>query len=277
MSKPTLDMYGFVQTAFDHFNQVLFAGELPQPLLTFQREKNVFGYFSFQRWQGADGGHTHEIALNPMYFLTHNPLELMQTIVHEMCHLWQYEFGEPSRSGYHNAQWAEKMESIGLMPSDNGQPGGKKTGQRMSDYPIPGGRFYQACVALSAEGYKLPFVDTHHPGPHFTSAQIRQISEALMDALNDAFNSHAAQTTSTAVDKPFFDDDKLDSAVASLSRPFSDQFELSNNETMLDKPVKPMYEKSKVCYQCPGCGIKLWGKPDLSVICGECEVPLESR
>jgi len=41
------------------------------------------------------------------------------------------------------------MESIGLMPSDTGEPGGKRTGQRMSDYPIEGGAFYLQCVVFA--------------------------------------------------------------------------------------------------------------------------------
>lgn len=31
------------------------------------------------------------------------------------------------------------MEEVGLMPSDTGRPGGRKTGQHMSGYPIQGG------------------------------------------------------------------------------------------------------------------------------------------
>lgn len=46
----------------------------------------------------------------------------MQTIVHEMVHLWQYEFGKPSHRTYHNKE-ADKM-AIGLMPS-NTDLGGK--------------------------------------------------------------------------------------------------------------------------------------------------------
>ena len=133
---PTRNMYRYVEDAFDHFNRELFNNTLPKPLLTFQREKNCVGMFMHRRWQNREEGYINEIALNPLYFVTHNPLELSQTIVHEMCHLWQYEFGTPSRRSYHNREWAQKMESIGLMPSDTGAPGGKTTGQHMSDYPL---------------------------------------------------------------------------------------------------------------------------------------------
>ena len=55
-----------------------------------------------------------------------------------MTHLEQHHFGQPSRNGYHNKQWAELMKSVGLFPSDTAQPGGKETGQRGGE--IEGGK-----------------------------------------------------------------------------------------------------------------------------------------
>ena len=40
-----------------------------------------------------------------------------------MTHLEQAHFGKPSRNGYHNKEWADLMERVGLMPSDTGAPG----------------------------------------------------------------------------------------------------------------------------------------------------------
>ncbi|MBM5564638.1 SprT-like domain-containing protein, partial [Klebsiella quasipneumoniae] len=85
-----------------------------------------------------DGGTTDEIAMNPAYFAVCPPEEIMQTLVHEMAHLWQHHFGKPGRRGYHNKEWAERMEEIGLMPSSTGKPGGAKTGDKMADYIIEG-------------------------------------------------------------------------------------------------------------------------------------------
>ena len=52
-TKPTLQMYNFIQDAYDFFNSHLFAGKLPPCLLTLQRDSNVMGYFSGDRWQFA--------------------------------------------------------------------------------------------------------------------------------------------------------------------------------------------------------------------------------
>jgi hypothetical protein len=64
------------------------------------------------------------------------------------AHLWQHHFGTPSRSGYHNLEWAARMMTIGLTPTDTGQPGGKMTGQRMDHIIEPGGPFDLACTAF---------------------------------------------------------------------------------------------------------------------------------
>jgi hypothetical protein len=158
---PTTDAYAEMQLAYDHFNRMLFAGQLPPCLITFQRkEAKVSGYFSHNRFGLIDGtGTTDEIALNPIHFRSRGLIEAMQTLVHEMCHLWQAHFGKPTRGRYHNAEWAVKMDAVGLTPSHNGEPGGKRTGQRMADYPTPGGPFLRACADLQASGFKVSYYD----------------------------------------------------------------------------------------------------------------------
>ena len=138
MTNPTAQAYAELQLAFDHYNRELFAGELPPCLITMQREKRSYGYFSSERFvHHHDKSKTDEIAINPAYFAVVPLLEVLQTVAHEMVHAWQFHFGNPSRSGYHNREWADKMEAIGLMPSSTGQPGGARTGQKMADYAIP--------------------------------------------------------------------------------------------------------------------------------------------
>jgi predicted SprT family Zn-dependent metalloprotease len=151
---PTGDQFGAYGQVFDYFNRILFDGHLPRIILNFSRRAKSMGFFAAERWrQGAE--HTHEISLNPDV-LDRPLLESMQTLVHEMVHLWQHEFGRPSRRGYHNSEWAGQMEVIGLMPSTTGKPGGGRTGQKMSDYVIEGGPFDNAFRAMPPE-YQLPW------------------------------------------------------------------------------------------------------------------------
>lgn len=105
------------------------------------------------------GDTTDEIAMNPTFFATDPLIVTLATIVHEMCHQWQYHFGKTSRAGYHNKDWGDKMEAIGLMPSNTGKPGGKKTGQQMMDYPIIDGPFNHACAKLITEDFQISWMD----------------------------------------------------------------------------------------------------------------------
>jgi hypothetical protein len=53
----------------------------------------------------------------------------MSTLVHEQCHQQQAEQGRPSRSGYHNKEWSQKMLAIGLQPI-NAKTGLPECGER---------------------------------------------------------------------------------------------------------------------------------------------------
>ena len=114
---PTQELYNSMQIVFDHFNQALFNNELPQVIITMQRKKNTCGYFVASKWVTKSDDTAHEIAINPEIIGQTALLEYFQTLAHEMAHLWQEEFGKPSRRSYHNKEWANKMEAIGLMPT----------------------------------------------------------------------------------------------------------------------------------------------------------------
>lgn len=157
MRKPTDETYKEFQDAFDHFNENLFDGELDQCLITMQRKHGSFGFFCAERFhERADNTITvDEIALNPAAFEGHADEKILSTLVHEMSHLWQSHFGHPGRGRYHNKEWARKMHELGLFPSHTGEPGGKETGDRVSHYVIPGGRYQRAYRKLQEQGFRL--------------------------------------------------------------------------------------------------------------------------
>ena len=68
-----------------------------------------------------------EIAINPAT-VNRPPRDVLGTLLHEMCHIWQFNFGKTSRNGYHNAQWANKMLEVGLRPINAKNPD-RMTGQ----------------------------------------------------------------------------------------------------------------------------------------------------
>jgi ribosomal protein L37AE/L43A len=162
--------YHGLDAAFTYFNNALFSGRLPEVVLTLQRKKGSLGYHASNRFvdtaaerSGATpaaagsrpAGAVDEIALNPTSFRDRSLIDVLSTLVHEMVHVAQAHFGKPSRSGYHNAEWAAAMTAIGLVPSDTGKPGGKTVGQHMDHYIEPGGKFDVACAAFLKSGAKV--------------------------------------------------------------------------------------------------------------------------
>jgi len=157
--QPTQVAYTELETAYDFFNTQLFNGELPGALLTLQRDKRSYGYFASERFANGNGERSDEIAMNPLFFAVIPAVEIMQTLAHEMVHQWQFHFGTPGRRGYHNLEWAAKMEEVGLMPSDTGEPGGKKVGEKMADYVISGGKFETAYCELVGTQFAITWKD----------------------------------------------------------------------------------------------------------------------
>lgn len=154
---PTLEQFKAYQGAWSYFNKTLFDGKLKPCLLNFRgRHKLNLGIFWPQRWVKTDGTATHEISLNPDV-LSQPLAETMATLVHEMCHQWQQDHGEPPRGNYHDKEWGAKMEVIGLIPSNTGLPGGKKTGQQMHHYAEKGGAFAKALDKMPKD-VKLPWL-----------------------------------------------------------------------------------------------------------------------
>ena len=144
----TTEQYDLLQRAFDHFNNTLYGGELPNVLITVARKAKTKGYFWADRYTSKGSGEViHEIALNPDFFQGDDvAADVLSTLVHEMAHLWQEAFGEKKpRKAYHNREWANKMKAVGLIPSNTGMPGGKQTGQKMTHYIDPDGVFEKSC------------------------------------------------------------------------------------------------------------------------------------
>lgn len=232
--KPTSDAYRELQAAYDFFNSALYDGMLPACLLTFQREKRSFGYFARNRFISAAGNTTDEIAMNPAYFATGPVEEIMQTLVHEMAHLWQAHFGKPGRRGYHNKEWGDKMENIGLMPSSTGKPGGKKTGECMADYIIPGGRFDKKCAELLTQDFRITWMDRF------------PIQREGMDVPEFIKESFQAEMLENGVEG-----DVMTMLTA------------SGNSSNRWKYSCPLCEK-----------VNVWGKPEMNLKCGDCDSKL---
>lgn len=148
----TTNQFKTLDDLYKFYNGALFNGELSECIVNMSRHGGSYGFFAAERWKGEEGAENkviHEISINPD-FMNRTDKEWHSTLVHEMCHLWQQDKGKPSRRGYHNKQWADKMEEIGLMPSNTGQPGGNRVGQNMTHYVIMNGLFERVFNTLEA-------------------------------------------------------------------------------------------------------------------------------
>jgi predicted SprT family Zn-dependent metalloprotease len=204
MLNPTQDTYKTLNAAYDFFNTHLFDGKLPTCLITMQRKGKARGFFCAERFEtrkseedDTDTFYIHEIALNPSGFKDRTDQEIISTLVHEMAHLWQQEFGKPPSGNYHDSEWADKMEEIGLIPSNTGDVDGKRTGHAMTHYIDEKGRYADLISVFMEENPPISFQD----------------------------RSFASAAKAKA--------------------------------------------KNKIKYRCPECGVNAWGKPSLSLKCGE--------
>lgn len=242
--RPTEEAYAELQQAYDFYNTALFRGTLPACLITFQRQKRTMGYFSGRRFARRDGAIVDEIAMNPEYFAVVSLIEVLQTLVHEMTHLWQAHMGKPSRACYHNTEWADKLESIGLMPSSTGQPGGRRVGQLMADYVIDGGPFALATQKLLEGGFLITWLDRYpvhieHPAP--APALPSGASQASADR-------HIPGIPPAALVPP-----------------------VHTGAAIVIQAPKAINRSNRSKYVCPGCGLAAWGKPSLRIACMSCD------
>lgn len=238
---PTFETYNELQTAYDFFNTRLFDGGLPPCLITLQREKRTYGYFSSKRFVGSKSGQmVDEIAMNPSYFAIRSIEETLSTLVHEMVHLWQFHYGKPGRRGYHNKEWGAKMDSIGLCPSNTGAEGGKRTGEKMSHYIVSGGDFERACSELMTDEFNLSWFDRFPPERPtalvFTPTIGKPIQPAFVDDEGGEDNGEGGQEDEDLIVLP---------------------------------PTEPVNKSNRIKYRCPCCSAQVWGKPNLLLKCGQ--------
>ncbi|MGC9457561.1 MAG: SprT-like domain-containing protein [Halothiobacillaceae bacterium] len=248
---PTLQMYASLQRAFDHFNQALFEGALPHCLITLRSSNRHRGYHHAERFISAEGKTVHELGLHPGFFTLMSAEVALSTLVHEMVHHWQECFGKPSRSNAHNREWVAKMESLGLVPTSTGLPGGTQTGRRVTHFIQPDGPYHQACRELLAEGFALPWFDRHVPADPETVNETREALAAEGLAIADS-------------PPPLEQFPPLEPEGGGEAPP----------PIFTPPPRKPTPPRLRMT--CPECEARAWTEPDNELICGLCKVTMIS-
>ncbi len=145
----SLKEYSVFDEAYEFLNEKLFGNNLPDVLITLNRKKNARGYFSFERIVSRDNPKLliSEIGMNPDYFQERSDLDILSTLCHEACHVFQFYLGNrPEKPKYHDREFSEIMEKIGLFTSSTGEEGGRRQGVKISHYIIPDGKFEKCCI-----------------------------------------------------------------------------------------------------------------------------------
>lgn len=244
--KPTTEFYSLFQFLYDFLNKELFEKELPDCMIIITRKTNTFGYFQPERWINKKKIKTDEIAINPFYFDRYPLIEILQTVAHEMTHLWQFHFGTPSIRTYHNREWSDKMQTIGLMPSTTGKPDGKKVGQKMMEYPIRKGKFIKmANKIINHNKFQNLWYDR--------IKKEKQIQQDLFAPLDTTDNNEIL------IENTVYEHLNLDSLL--LEIPENSDLEIISNS------------RGKGKYTCDNCKINMWGKKGINILCLECQKP----
>ncbi len=172
--------------------------------------------------------------MNPAYFATIPLIEILQTLVKEMVHIWQLHHGKPGRGRYCNKEFSEKLKSLGLMPSSTGKPGGAEVGDKVLCYPTPGGRFLEECEALLQTEFRISWMDRHPIQPDQVATP---------------------------------EDLEGDPAAAALVE--LGAFSVPDLE-VADQDEQPKNTSNRTKYTCATCELNVWGKPGLGLGCLEC-------
>lgn len=250
MASPTHESYQELESAYEFFNAQLFNNELPPVLFTYQRNKRTYGYFAPERFGQKGGKHSHELAMNPVYFAL-QPVEIiLANLVHNMVHCWQYELGNPASpgSGYHNREFAQMMKKIGLQPSDTNEPGGKETGQKMGHFIIPGGPLFKATRDLLSSAWALTWFDRFPP-------------------LSERPGAYTPGSSGPAVTGQAVEPDGGDGPGVSPAM-------IEAGDVDLEMPSHEN-RSNRNKYSCPAClAVNVWGRPGLRVMCEDCGIRL---
>jgi len=106
---------------FGIFNKALYKGKLTRPIITIQSagRKNMLGWFWADTWHsdGTKKKNKHpEINITAEH-LSRGPLDVLETLIHEMVHLdnWSKDVQDCSASQYHNKAFKAGCDRIGLV------------------------------------------------------------------------------------------------------------------------------------------------------------------
>ena len=172
-SEDILPQYACYTRLYDIFNAVFFGNELDPVMLVFQDMRGAQGMYKYHSREEVDEKgekkmvnqgiwsdgkqRLSEISLNPKAHFTQfaegRGEDAISTVVHEIAHHWEYSSAVASdnkipKNNYHGKVFAEKMESMGLITTNDGTKDGARTGRTMTHYVAEDGPFQRVYKLL---------------------------------------------------------------------------------------------------------------------------------
>lgn len=147
----TLEVYSKFQKAIDSIEKVFFLGKdrkkFPKFVFAINNKcKSAVAFVSPNAlFDKTDGKKVQYLGVNPRY-LNMGTAYVLQTLCHELCHVYEHAYIHIPRGGYHDKQWHELMISCGLEPVYQNT---SKTS--VSDRIIEGGEFESFVKAFEEE------------------------------------------------------------------------------------------------------------------------------
>ena len=120
--KTSTELYNKIQAVIDELDSTFFSGNGKEciPELVFainnQCRACVTAFVSPDAlYDKLNNKKLQYLGINPKY-LDRDSSEILATICHELCHIYENAYIHIPRGGYHDRQWVELMESCGLTP-----------------------------------------------------------------------------------------------------------------------------------------------------------------
>lgn len=147
---------GQLEKIYNSLNTDLFSGALPVPIITVQSKPGTYGHCTTSKvWRNKE---SQQYEMNiAAEMLSMEIEEVLDTIIHEMIHLYCRENGiqEVSRGGkYHNRKFKAIAEEKGLVCYKIGQYGWNTQGHnndKLTEYALEKG---WSEIKINREGYK---------------------------------------------------------------------------------------------------------------------------
>ena len=120
--KTSTELYTKIQLVIDELDKAFFSGKGKQKIpdvvfaINNQCRSCVTAFVSPDAlYDKSKGIKLQYLAINPKY-LDRKIGDILGTICHELCHVYENAFIHIPRGGYHDKNWAELMEECGLKP-----------------------------------------------------------------------------------------------------------------------------------------------------------------